>query len=349
MNDDDHVLRDVLQELDRERCQRAELQAKVRQLEVQVSQQSPSSLEAQVEGYRRLVDALTQDRPAICAAAETTESLPVHVVRLLELMPWDASTIPHRLVTETAYEWQVYDQGVWQSSAAQLLKHKLLQPLISRCDATSRRGCNGSLGLWTNGTMSSLLHHLDSNSLPSAGSWEWINEWTIDKRMTNEWHPEEEMTLPRRKVDCDEQGWSYVAEALHFVTRPTEWAYDQASDNNDIRRIRRRKWMRQRALVDYPHASDRTRHYLRLAAQLEQTRVRAARTEQRLVETKMAATRAQQAWIEQRQAKDHEIAALRQQVEQLKSNSSITPTRPAKLAPSWSWGIRSALHKSATN
>jgi hypothetical protein len=67
----------------------------------------------------------------------------------------------------------------------------------------------------------------------------------------------------------------------------------------------------------------------------------------------MAATRAQQAHPATLQTKDNEIAALRQQVEQLKSlsNSSSIATRPAKLAPSpvWSWGIRSALQKSATN
>ena len=150
------VLKDVLEELDRERSRRAELQATVRQLEREKEQQQqrtavamPSvphrvfrSMEVQVEGYREIIDALTLSKPAIAVAAAmekeeaalssqqhakrrgktshaahsaTPKTLPLHVVRLLEVLPWDPRAKQHVFAAEEIFEWQVFRDGAWQS------------------------------------------------------------------------------------------------------------------------------------------------------------------------------------------------------------------------------------------
>jgi hypothetical protein len=81
------VLRDVLDELDRERSRRAELEDQVRKLheEAAISQQQRTalhsevngsisrhafvSMEAQLNGFQQIVDAITLGKPAIAAAA----------------------------------------------------------------------------------------------------------------------------------------------------------------------------------------------------------------------------------------------------------------------------------------
>jgi hypothetical protein len=154
---DEGLLRDVLEELDRERSKRAELEAQVRTLDDQVQAfrrlqreeqqqqkgaKSPSSglllptrqdyaaLDAERRGYLELLEALTNNQPSFRTAAEaellassssssTTTSLrktlPLHVVRLLEIMPWDEQTQPHLFGQEQVYEWQIWSaHKTWQ-------------------------------------------------------------------------------------------------------------------------------------------------------------------------------------------------------------------------------------------
>ena len=155
--EEEDLLRDVLDELDKERTKRAQVEADLRQVhqsyqslqeqmvQMQQQQQQQSSthkkekeqaevsrhaflaMEAQVKGFQQIVDALTLGKPAIAAAAKCTatksssgsssqavarhhpKTLPLHVVRLLEVLPWDPRAREHIFGTEVIYEWQVYE------------------------------------------------------------------------------------------------------------------------------------------------------------------------------------------------------------------------------------------------
>jgi hypothetical protein len=158
---EESVLRDVLEELDRERTRRAELEDQVRKLQqeaaqaefrrVQEAKHKEESvphdvyvtMETQLRGFQELVDALTMGKPAIAAAAAAEDAaaiskgtrprlsnpnlyalqqqpphkktLPLHVVRMLEVLPWDPRATQYIFATEEIFEWQIYREGAWQS------------------------------------------------------------------------------------------------------------------------------------------------------------------------------------------------------------------------------------------
>lgn len=121
------VLQDVLTELDRERSRRAELEAeirtlkedqqalaasvikkiqddKMRQNDAENEKRVDSSLvgtrelvamETERDGYKELVHVLTADNDAISATMKNTtaRTLPLHVVRMLEIMPYDQRAV----------------------------------------------------------------------------------------------------------------------------------------------------------------------------------------------------------------------------------------------------------------
>ncbi|KAL7556481.1 hypothetical protein ACA910_003112 [Epithemia clementina (nom. ined.)] len=177
LQQEEDVLRDVLDELDRERTRRAELEVNLRKLTEEhevlrtsykavlaqqqeqaetirkLRQESTSvaaktddnqeitrrafmAMETQVKEYQALVDALTQGKPAIVAAAAASTvgetngssnkqqhkskmasakqqakapSLPLYAVRLLEILPWTPHAQEHVFFKEEIYEWQFYD------------------------------------------------------------------------------------------------------------------------------------------------------------------------------------------------------------------------------------------------
>jgi len=186
MHQDEDVLRDVLDELDRERTRRAELEAQVRSrveenqslksrltaheelaqklrkeneelkstvrtiesapvpavtkpdsvaVEREVTRHAFASMETQVKEFQQLVDALTLGRPAIALAARqsstpgntnqqwgikptSNKTLPLHVVRLLEILPWTPHAYEHVFAKEDIFEWQFYDtrEQQWTSN-----------------------------------------------------------------------------------------------------------------------------------------------------------------------------------------------------------------------------------------
>ena len=110
------VLRDVLDELDRERSRRAELEIEVRKLkdqqqqyqesltaasaqaketiDVPVSRREYIAMETERDGFKELVNALTADNDAVTVAMESKEkTLPLHVIRMLEIMPYDPRAV----------------------------------------------------------------------------------------------------------------------------------------------------------------------------------------------------------------------------------------------------------------
>jgi hypothetical protein len=109
------VLRDVLDELDRERSRRAELEMEVRTLnekqqhyrkelaasiqkqqniEVPVSMREYIAMQTERDGFKEMVEALTEDNDAVTVAMESRENtLPLHVIRMLEIMPYDPRAV----------------------------------------------------------------------------------------------------------------------------------------------------------------------------------------------------------------------------------------------------------------
>ena len=408
---EEDVLRDVLDELDRERSRRAELEAQLRTLmeqhdvlqtsyqaslaqqshqadtihelqkqlavaqteaaaaakqeaatqvvvekevpepqkeeekeeEKEVTRRAYWAMETQVQEYQALVNALTMGRPAIAAAAaaddptkplaqtkhsttntpSASRSLPLYVVRLLEILPWTPHAQEHVFGTEEILEWQWYDvrEKQWTSQLknfppvlkglpvvrpARPAEHPKDRGLLvflaggnkqSNNNNTTNNHHNGSHvpskhGVLTNESMSHLWSIEDGYPLPDdGGTWEWIGGWTIEKRVAA---PSSSVPSLKQRVDCDEQGWSYAQEAQYFQVNPTEWVWDnpgtEPGDKGILRKVRRRKWTRRRVLIDYPYASEQSKEYLKLLAENARLTVTSNKISDQLVETKTALT-----------------------------------------------------------
>lgn len=392
------VLKDVLEELDRERSRRAELEEQVRKFQeekdahqaskraqraqaqnsaaVEVSHRVFVSMEAQVKGFQELVDALTIGKPAIAAAAaeENAESLskwtrrrlgqidskvnkktlPLHVVRLLEVLPWDPRAKQHIFAVEEIFEWQVYQDNAWRSQLRFFPTMFKTLPFVkatasqtSRLDESladqefeSNRGSSlnekkdrsffffigggemhppartrnlGKNRILTNERVTA-LYDLDAGyPLPSNDTsvWEWVGGWRVGSRAevgstTEDWDK-------HKKVDCDHNGWSYVLEPQDFLLGLTDIVWDNpgacdtltltSSRNEDAaatptRPCRRKRWVRQRVLVDYLYASESTQQYLKLLAENARLSITAGKISDQLVETKLALTVTEEKLVE---------------------------------------------------
>ena len=145
----------------------------------------------------------------------------------------------------------------------------------------------------TNDVITHVINIDEGFPLPyDGGTWQWIGSWRINKRIliTN-------VSSVTSKVDCDEDGWSYTDSPNNFVTSLTELCWDHPDDANK-RIFRRRKWTRQRALIDYPFASECTKHYLSLLAENARLSLATSKMSDQLVETKMQLTRLEESAME---------------------------------------------------
>lgn len=414
----EELLNSAFQELEKERTRRMELEAKLRTLQEsslaaslspaptsprrrpptsqqrrqqQEDDESPrdsihskqyDKLQQELVGYRQIVDAMTQEKPAIAAAVRATHerqlavrtgrprknhcpTLPLHVVQILEVMPWKAQE--HAFGTEEIYEWQVYNlqQRQWcadrkhfpslfralttlastgsavheqnlafesssSSSSGSPQRsgkgHSMLM-FLAGCErmgsssrSSSGSGSSASLtvppekSVLTDGDLTHVINITNGVSLPDdGGTWQWVGCWRIEKRvivyagsgregMDNKGHRQ-------TALDCDEEGWSYAMDAIDYLRdNPEELCHEHPGMVQDkvtlekatflsgnhvvrhmvpLRRVRRRKWTRRRVLVDYPFASEQSRHFLRLLAQNASLAVAANRISDQLVETKM--------------------------------------------------------------
>lgn len=365
------LLRDVLDELDRERKRRAELEAQIRFLltekqqaedEFKISRKHYIALQTELQGYRQLVEVMTRDKPAMAAAIKATTRqkigalqkngpekststsnalasyLPLHVVRLLEVMPWDHRTKQYTFATEELYEWQFYDrkQQKWLSelrhcpSFFKTLPTEEPSPGVNavsdgRDNQRDRTILNFLAGtetmsaalpsqcVLTNHGLTRLYNLKHGYPLPSGsgGTWQWVGGWRIEKRIAmDDDHFSLDVGIVKKarskqvKVDCDDDGWSYAEEPSHFLINPTELCWDNPGTSTGTsknprshetikRSVRRRKWTRQRALVDYPFASTQTKEFLRLMAQYACATISANKVSEQLVDTKMALTEAE--------------------------------------------------------
>lgn len=326
---DEGVLRDVLEQLDRERAKRAEVEAKIKilsdklarekektalltrpeSLEREVSRAAFVSMEAQVKGYKQIVDALTEGIPAIDAASKYSnqspqrkhpKTLPLHVVRLLEVIPWDTRTQEQIFGHEDVFEWQIFDarENRWQSNlryfpprfkTLPVFKSHLSESLGSSKDRSlllflaageKHSSKSSKYGVLTDERISQTYKLEEGYPLPNDGGvWEWIGGWRVDTKITP-------------SVNCDSNGWSYVSQPEHFLEKDLSNVLNSPVDVKDgsTFQFRRRKWTRRRVLVDYPLASERTRHYLKLLAENARLSVTAAKLSEQVSQTKTALT-----------------------------------------------------------
>lgn len=386
---EEDLLRDVLDELDKERSKRAEVEADLRHLaeerealqkqieeerrkhekakpkeEEIVSRHAFIAMESEVKGFKQLVDALTLGKPAIAAAAKATASaqqqsssrltskrppatLPLHVVRLLEVIPWDPRAQEHIFGMESIYEWQIYDstrggeKQKWHSNIRHFpnrLKNlpitkprpedqsdnedrSLLNFLAGGGDKAASLQSPSKHGVLTDMKLSQILKIEVGYPLPQdGGRWEWVGGWRIDKRVKELNHVA--ANPDKRTVDCDDDGWSYGKEVQDFELLPTELIWDNPGDGYE-RKIRRRKWSRQRVLVDYPYASERTKQYLKLLAENARLTVTSTKISDQLVETKTKLTEMEEAMMQLKAEKTVEMAKL---AEELKQQDDISKT-----------------------
>lgn len=312
--EEDSVLRDVLDELDRERSQRAELEAKVRALLQSESKDSKPSardivsrkdwmaLKTERDGLVELLDSLLSETPAFQAANKTT-SLPLHALRLLEIMPWDSRARQHAIGKEEIYEWQWFhkQKNHWvqhiRQFPTQFRNLPVVQPKPGQVTDVKRKSLFGDIThppkhvVLTDAKLSYVVNIDKGYPLPDDGTtWEWVAGWQVDRHV--------EVLEKERSMDCDDQGWSYVVKPTDFNVRELCW--DGATDEkgNVVRPYRRRRWTRRRVLVSYPNASQPTLEYLRLLGENMRLGVSVTKLSDQLVTTKTELTEKESALLE---------------------------------------------------
>jgi hypothetical protein len=162
----------------------------------------------------------------------------------------------------------------------------------------------------TNDNVTQVINIDEGYPLPADGAtWQWIGGWRVNKRVLAR-----SPSSTRGTVDCDKDGWSYTENPMHFVTLPTELCWDNPGLESCRRIFRRRKWTRRRALVDYPFASERTKHYLSLLAENACLVVTTTKLSDQLVETKMQLTQAEERHMESEERIRLEVLGLKQEL-----------------------------------
>lgn len=341
------VLKDILDELDRERSRRAELEEKIRKLEdeksvledsqrvqdertrdaesLKVSYHSYLAMEAKVEGFQQIVDTLTMGKPAIAAAAEaeqkqnaTNTTFPMHIVRLLEVVPWDPRAKPHILREETIVEWQVYRDDGWKGQLglfppmlrtlrvatevqgdATPSDQNHLRSFLANVERQARGKAKKLDRVLTNESVTMLYETDAGYALPADfGSWQWAGGWRVQKNSTADDSFGEPNAQSNNDDVCDENGWSYAKKPQDFVKSELVESTSGSTGSSPLRLYRRRYWTRKRVLIDYPFASEATKQYLKLVAETTSLAFAADKFNDQLVETKTALTETERQLVE---------------------------------------------------
>ena len=200
------------------------------------------ALQAKVDGYRQLVDALTMGRPAMVAATTAMaqhqpNALPLHIMRFLELMPWHPQALRAAVVMEEIYEWQVYHptKKSWRSEVAHFPTFFQALPLACpswngrEIAASNAEGVlslpttNDKVGVWTDEHLSHRFELRDGYHLSTASHaprWKWVGGWHVDIPVEKGCSTRNATAKPETADgSClyDKDGWSYAREAGHFV------------------------------------------------------------------------------------------------------------------------------------
>lgn len=325
---DEGILQDVLEELDRERHNRAELEAKVRVLEQELHSQRRTNTEGakasvkdyttvltERDGYKEILDALTQDRPAFSQQVRSSSSLPIHIIRLLEVMPWDSRAQQYLFGLEQVYEWQVYSADKkWHKelrffpSVFKALPIVVPSPGVKTVTEQSAKHFPFGGGVappkqcvLTNLEATTILNIDKGYPLPEndGGDWTWVGPWRIGKN-----------------IDTDERGWSYSNE-VQILSDPSTYYCDfrvpEKGKPNMVKR--RRKWTRLRVLIDYPNASITTKEYLKLVAEKARLDGNVDKLAGQLVELKMGMTQLEANHLAYQERTDARIRELTRELE----------------------------------
>eukprot|EP00521_Asterionellopsis_glacialis_P011277 CAMPEP_0195297330 /NCGR_PEP_ID=MMETSP0707-20130614/21312_1 /TAXON_ID=33640 /ORGANISM="Asterionellopsis glacialis, Strain CCMP134" /LENGTH=393 /DNA_ID=CAMNT_0040359117 /DNA_START=70 /DNA_END=1249 /DNA_ORIENTATION=- len=151
----------------------------------------------------------------------------------------------------------------------------------------------------TDSSVTRVLNINEGYPLPNDGAtWTWVGNWRVVKRVavtpdTNS----PTNAVSNTHVDCDKDGWSYAKNPRDFLCNPAELCWGNAGEEISSlagkgleRPVRQRKWLRKRALVSYPHASERTEHYLKVMAENANLEMTVNKLSEQLVETKIQLT-----------------------------------------------------------
>lgn len=363
------VLRDILDELDRERSRRAELEAQLREITerqaldilaghasggnrfkqkqpaTRTENQSPTSvvsrqdwiaLQTERDGYLELLNTLTKDNDAIAHAVRgpSSRSLPLHVVRLLEIMPWHNQAKEHAFATEDIYEWQFYNKGEWNSTLRTFPVRFRTLPTVKPLEQHHNKRLFGEQpprqGVLTDALLTQIIDVSQGYPLPNDefSTWEWVAGWIIEK------HP----TLLQRKIDCDQHGWSYAQDAQHFLAQDANLVWDHSGPKDKVTRpFRRRNWQRRRVLVSYPHACQCATEYLQLLRENAQLTITAQKLSDQLIETKTKLTQTEENLMKTRETGalelekvKRQLAETREKLEVLELSAAETPKSNGK-------------------
>lgn len=316
MGQDEGVLRDVLDELDRERSKRAELEQQVRTLQEDLHSQKIRNttnvsttlkdynvLKTERDGYLEVIDALTRDRPAF----SSHQRLPLHVVRLLEIIPWDPRARPHLFGQEFLYEWQIRGSDKsWQKELRYFPTFfKTLPIVVPQPGKTVGEAPTSSSPpkhcVLTNLDLSQIYNIDKGYPLPQdGGDWKWIGAWRIEQNS-----------------DTDDKGWSYSNEP-QISKDDSSYYSDLRMPKKGAKNIlkRRRKWSRSRVMIDYTQASQMTKQYLKLLAEKAELDVSVDKLSSQLVETKMSLTTLEAEHLDLKEDLTRKVASLEKEREE---------------------------------
>ncbi len=222
-------------------------------------------LSTERDGYLNLVDALTSDSEAITLASRKAEgTLPLHIVRLLEIMPWDDRSQDYISSQEVVHQWQAFDTrtGFWSDKKIKSSPHFRNLPvekLGGEAETTVGKiqqafdSLTPSGRVLTNPTCSRILDLTNGFPLPEKGTWEWISSWSLEGRS----HKLSSLT--------DHEHWTY-AEELETLLPNGNSSSPKSDKPHPTSRYRTRVWKRSRVLVSYPGISQSSIQMLKMNA-----------------------------------------------------------------------------------
>ncbi len=205
------------------------------------------TLRIENDGYLELIHALSPNNNAMVVALnDDSNTLPLQVIQLLELMPWDERVPLHIKDFDTYYQWQVYDtkKKTWVDKID-------LFPNDEHCSLVPKLGDKAS------------KYQMENQTLPTKkGTWQWIGNWTIDG-------------IPHHHTTTSDSefGWIYADKPEYIKSNIEGQCFNEANSKESesttiiTRKYRRRRWKRQRVLISYPGISRRSTQFLHVHAE----------------------------------------------------------------------------------